>query len=70
MPLACGTFVGLIASQLSNRLLKAFLFNIAPGSLLVSTGFLMLLLAVASFAVLFPAVRSTRIDVVDVLRYE
>jgi ABC-type antimicrobial peptide transport system permease subunit len=70
VPVLGGISLGLMVAHFSDRLLRAFLFGVSPGSILVSGSILVLFLVVASTAILLPAVGSTRIDVVDALRYE
>jgi putative ABC transport system permease protein len=65
-----GLVIGLVASVAANRVLKAFLFGVAPHDPLAAAGAVLLLIAVAGFATLLPAVRAVRIDPLEAIRYE
>ncbi len=65
---AAGLVLGALLLALLVRLISSFLFNVSPIDPLSVGGAALLLLAVALLASLFPAVRATRIDLVDCFR--
>jgi predicted lysophospholipase L1 biosynthesis ABC-type transport system permease subunit len=65
---AAGLVLGAVLLVLLIRLIGSFLFNVSPVDPLSVGGAALLLLAVALLASLFPAVRATRIDLVDCFR--
>lgn len=70
IPLVCGSLCGLLMAHFSNRLLRSMLFGITPDSALILATTCAVLFAIGTAAVLVPATRATRMDVVDALRYE
>jgi len=67
---AVGIVMGLLASLAISRLLKAFLFGVAPHDLLGTMAAVLLLLMVAGLATFLPALRAVRINPLDAIRYE
>jgi putative ABC transport system permease protein len=65
---AAGLVAGAALLALLVRLLGSFLFNVSPVDPLSVGGSALLLLSVALFASLLPAVRATRIDLADCFR--
>jgi putative ABC transport system permease protein len=68
--IAVGAALGLLAAFWLTRLLRNQLFEVRPGDPVVFTCALLLLAAVALLACLLPALRATRINPMDALRYE
>jgi putative ABC transport system permease protein len=67
---AFGLVIGLVASVAVSRVLTAFLFGVAPHDPFATAGAALLLIAVAGFATLLPAIRAVRIDPLQAIRYE
>ncbi len=65
-----GAIAGLMAASLLGRFLQALLFDVTPGDARVRLGTLAVLVAVATAAVLFPALRAMRVDPSSALRSE
>ncbi len=65
-----GVLIGIAASFALARTLESLLFAVKARDPLVFVAVPVLLAAVAFFAVWFPAVRSSRVDPVEALRYE
>jgi putative ABC transport system permease protein len=65
-----GLAIGLLASLFLTRFIAGMLFDVRPADPLALGGAAILLLAVALFAVLIPALRATRVDPMVALRYE
>ena len=67
---AVGTGVGLAAAAASSRVLASFLYGITTGDRLTFIGAPLVLVVVALLACWLPARRATRIDPMEVLRFE
>jgi predicted permease len=67
---ATGAAIGLIAAALSSRLLTRLLFGVPPLDLLSFGGAVVLFAVVGLAACYLPVRRATRIDAMEVLRYE
>jgi ABC-type antimicrobial peptide transport system permease subunit len=67
---AVGVALGLIASLLLGRLLRAFLFEVSPYDALSLAGGAVLLLVVAVVASVIPALRAANVDPAQSLRAE
>jgi putative ABC transport system permease protein len=65
-----GLAVGLLGSLAVARVLKAYLFGVAPGDPLALSATAGLLGAVATLACLVPALRATRVDPCQALRHD
>ena len=65
-----GAAVGLVASLAFSRMLQSQLFAVSPFDPLTFAATAVVLLSAAVFASLVPAMRATRIDPVEALRYE
>jgi ABC-type antimicrobial peptide transport system permease subunit len=65
-----GVAVGLIAVAGGARLLRSFLFSVAPTDPLALSGAALVMLLVAGFACYLPARRAAAADPVEVLRAE
>ena len=62
--------LGLLAAAASSRVLESFLFGVGSGDRLTFVAAPLVLVAVALFACWLPARRATRIDPLEVLRFE
>jgi putative ABC transport system permease protein len=69
-PTFLGIVVGLILSIRGGEYMEALLFDVRPANPFVLTGVSVLVLLVASLAMLVPARRATRIDPTEALRAE
>ena len=67
---AAGAVVGLAAAAASSRVLESFVYGIATDDRLIFVAAPLALLAAALFACYVPARRATRIDPMEVLRFE
>ena len=67
---AAGAVVGLAAAAASSRVLESFVYGIATDDRLIFMAAPLALLAVALFACYVPARRATRIEPMEVLRFE
>jgi predicted permease len=67
---ALGSVLGLLGALLTNRLLRALLYDVTPTDLATLTAVMGLLTGVATLATLIPAQATTRIDPVITLRAE
>ena len=67
---AAGAVVGLAAAAASSRVLESFLYGIATGDRLTFVAAPLALAAVALVACYFPARRATRVEPMEVLRFE
>ncbi len=67
---AAGAVVGLAAAAASSRVLDSFVYGIATDDLLTFVAAPLALVAVALFACYVPARRATRIEPMEVLRFE
>ena len=67
---AGGLAVGLLGSLLVARVLKAYLFGVAPGDPWALSATACLLASVATLACLVPALRATRVDPCQALRHD
>jgi len=65
-----GLGIGLGSALLLTRLMRGLLFAVQPADPLTLCGAAVLLMAVASVAILIPARRATRVNPVVALRYE
>ena len=65
-----GVLVGLTASFVLSRFMKALLFGVAPNSLTTLVAVSSGLIAVALLACYIPARRATKVDPMVALRYE
>jgi putative ABC transport system permease protein len=65
-----GVAIGTVAAFGLARLITAFLFGVTARDPLVFTAVPALLIAIALFAISIPALRATRIDPINALRYE
>ena len=68
--IAAGVGLGLLAAAASSRVLESFLFGVGSGDRLTFVAAPLVLVAVALFACWLPARRATRIDPLEVLRFE
>ena len=67
---AAGTVVGLAAASASSRVLDSFVYGIATDDLLTFVAAPLALVAAALFASYVPERRATRIEPMEVLRFE
>jgi predicted permease len=67
---AVGLVVGLVASMALARVVESFLFGVTARDPLVFLGVPLVLAAVALLAVWLPALRASRVDPIEALRYE
>lgn len=67
---AVGTAIGAAGAFAATRMLKSLLVGVAPTDVLVFTGGIAVLVAVAFAAALVPAIIATRVDPMVALRYE
>ena len=67
---AVGAVIGLAAAAASSRVLESFVYGIATGDRLTFVAAPLALLAAALFACYVPARRATRIEPMEVLRFE
>ncbi len=67
---AAGTAVGLVAAVASSRILESFLYGVATDDLVTFAAAPVVLVAAALFSCYVPARRATRIDPMEVLRFE
>ncbi len=65
-----GSVLGLAAALLLGRFLGGFLYHVTPEDPMVLAGVALLMIAVAAIASLFPAIRASRSDPMEVLRHE
>ena len=70
MLVAAGAAVGLAAAAASSRLLESFLYGIATDDRLTFAAAPLVLVAMALIACWLPARRATRVDPMEVLRFE
>ena len=68
--IAAGVGLGLLAAAASSRVLESFLFGVGSGDRLTFAAAPLVLIAVAFVACWLPARRATRIDPLEVLRFE
>jgi ABC-type antimicrobial peptide transport system permease subunit len=62
------TMVGLLLAAMTNRLLRGFLYEVAPFDALTFAGAGLLLLLVAAVAILVPALKASRLEPVIALK--
>jgi predicted permease len=67
---AVGLVIGLAGAVVASRAVAAALFGIGPFDLVTFTGVVVVFGVVAALASLVPAVRASKLDAVEVLRYE
>ena len=67
---AAGVGLGLLAAAASSRVLENFLFGVTPGDRVTFLAATLVLIAVALLACWLPARRATRVDPLEVLRFE
>jgi putative ABC transport system permease protein len=65
-----GVGIGLVAAVALSRLIQSLLFGVGPLDPITFVGTPLLLLAIASAASFFPALRATRVDPMTTLRWE
>jgi ABC-type antimicrobial peptide transport system permease subunit len=65
-----GVVIGVAAAFYLTRFIASFLFGVKPLDPLVFTVVPILLSSVALLAVLLPALRASRVDPINALRYE
>jgi putative ABC transport system permease protein len=70
LPVLSGLGAGLLVVLWAGRVLSSLLFHVSPRDPLILAGVALLLALVSALACLAPAVRATRVDPINVLRYE
>jgi putative ABC transport system permease protein len=69
-PVAIGGVVGIVAALAATRLMKSMLYGVSTTDPVTLASVLVVLLAVATFASLIPAIRAARVDPIVALRQE